>query len=919
MKKHWVIIISLFFLVSYRGMHAQTSITIGEGDTTTYDVPLNATSSASWSAALYLQQEINLSGTISHIAFLLENTVINSIRNNQKVFMMHTSDTSFTDGTKPDTSVMTKVFDGNMNWTGSGWYTLYLPTPFEYNNSDNLIIYWENLHGVFSFGNFPYFTSTITSNNSVKFASSSFASELPGDGENGNNRPNTRLTFDTDALFISSITLTQNERYLLPGDLNKPIINILIDVEGTEGAIYIDGFWLTTNGTTNLEDIDAISVYYTSNSNIFSSDVQFSTSVLPYETVLISDSQPLSTGNNNFWVAYDVNASAAAGNHLDAGCTAIYAGGQMYGLELSEPPGYREITLPIDDNITVGPGGSYEDLSSVINIINDIGLDNDLTIIISGSSTLTGSVSLNGWGSDNTFTMTVPSGSNTHATVTSESPIEFNDVNNLVLDGRDQLLTFINTSASSPVLNLNNVSTTTVSSVRFFGSNQTNTHTTTVSSVGLFGGNQTSIHSSGNYPGLIYASGDIHNLVITGCAIGGLPGAGNPAVGIVMGTQGQSFDVLQNAIVMNSINADQLGILVSPSAISTTVQSNGIYASEIVPYGWTGIYDYGLSTFIDGNTIILPKNIQNESSNFGIRQNRVILSKVYNNFIYGNVNNTSSPFSLLAIVNDLEELSDTVAYKFNTIYFTGTASGATIYGISADHIGHMDFSGNIVSNHISGTNEIGAISIQDTSISLNLDHNNYDLLTGTSIGTITYLTSTVSFSELAQWQSFSGQDANSTVGMVPYTTPGAPELTIPPGAELTDFSHLLVTRDTDVLTDITGEERNDPTFKGAFDPHLIANTIEYEVITPKAYALYQNYPNPFNPITSIKYDIAQRGRTVLLIYNVIGQKVKTVDLGYKEIGSYTYHLDMSTFASGLYFYQLKSGQISNIKKMLLLK
>jgi hypothetical protein len=933
MKKCMVIGISLFFLISSHHINAQTYITIGEGDTTTYDVPVNGTAATGWSAALYLQEEINLAGPITHIAFYLEDAVINSPRLNQKIYMMHTSDTSFIDGTRPDTAGMTLVLDRGILWTGSGWYTLYLTTPFEYNNSDNLIIYWENLHGTFSFGNFPYFKSTITSNNSIKFAHSSMGSVLPGNGENGDNRPNTRLTIDNDALTISSAYLIQNEGFLLPGDFNKPIINIRINVDGTEGAVYIDSLEITTNGTTTLDDIDAIAVYYTGTSDVFSTDVQFGTGAQASSTLTIAGSQPLVTGVNNFWVSYYVASLASAGNHLDAGCIAIYAGGMMFVPEPTEPYGYREITLPLSNNVTVGAGGDYEDLSSIFDVINDIGLDNDLTVIISGSSTLSGTVFLDGWGSDNTFTMTVPSESNTCATLTVESGFEFNDIYNLVIDGGDQL-SFINNDPNSPVFNINNVSTT------------------TVEGIGIYGANQTSIHSSGDIPGLIFVGGNINNLIISGCAIGGIPDAGNlavgivlgtqsqnfdnlqnsnilnditadnlgiPAVGIVLGTQSQNFDNLRNSIIMNDITADNLAIFISPSAITATVQSNYIHAPEIVPYGWTGIYDYGLSTLIDANTIILPRNLQNESSAIGIRQYKTTNSKIYNNFIYANMNNTETPFSLSGIFNYIENISDMIEYKFNTIFFTGTASGATVYGISTDNLGHIDFSGNIISNYISGTNEIGALSINDTSISLNMDYNNYDLISGASIGTIKYLTYTVSFSDLTQWQNYSGQDANSTVGPVPYTEQGSPALTIPPDAVLSEFAHLQVSRDSDVMSDITGEERDDPTFKGAFDPHVILNTIVSEDIKPNRYVLYQNFPNPFNPVTSIKYEIARRGVTELNIYNVIGQKVKTINLGYKDIGSYTYYLDMSEYASGLYMYQLKSGQISKVKKMLLLK
>jgi len=71
MKKHLITTSSLLFLVLYSALNAQTYITIGEGDTTTYDVPVNGSASTGWAAALYQQEEIDLAGTISHIAFLI--------------------------------------------------------------------------------------------------------------------------------------------------------------------------------------------------------------------------------------------------------------------------------------------------------------------------------------------------------------------------------------------------------------------------------------------------------------------------------------------------------------------------------------------------------------------------------------------------------------------------------------------------------------------------------------------------------------------------------------------------------------------------------------------------------------------------------------------------------------------------------
>jgi hypothetical protein len=88
---------------------------------------------------------------------------------------------------------------------------------------------------------------------------------------------------------------------------------------------------------------------------------------------------------------------------------------------------------------------------------------------------------------------------------------------------------------------------------------------------------------------------------------------------------------------------------------------------------------------------------------------------------------------------------------------------------------------------------------------------------------------------------------------------------------------------------------------------------------PTVFALRQNYPNPFNPTTQIAYDLPQRSRVDLGVFNVLGQRVAT--LVNAEQGAGTYHAtwDGTDAVSGIYFFRLTADNYVSTKKMVLLK
>jgi hypothetical protein len=93
---------------------------------------------------------------------------------------------------------------------------------------------------------------------------------------------------------------------------------------------------------------------------------------------------------------------------------------------------------------------------------------------------------------------------------------------------------------------------------------------------------------------------------------------------------------------------------------------------------------------------------------------------------------------------------------------------------------------------------------------------------------------------------------------------------------------------------------------------------------PTTFELATNYPNPFNPSTTINYSVPQTSDVSLVIYNILGKKVRTLINNTLNRGNYNVVWDGKDdngymVSSGIYFYSLNAGNISLVKKMILMK
>jgi len=97
-----------------------------------------------------------------------------------------------------------------------------------------------------------------------------------------------------------------------------------------------------------------------------------------------------------------------------------------------------------------------------------------------------------------------------------------------------------------------------------------------------------------------------------------------------------------------------------------------------------------------------------------------------------------------------------------------------------------------------------------------------------------------------------------------------------------------------------------------------------QTITPEKFHLNQNYPNPFNPSTTISYQLAASGNVEIVVYNSIGQRVKTLVSKDQSAGGFSVSWDGTDnngkmVSSGVYIYQLRAGDNTISKKMMLLR
>ena len=103
-----------------------------------------------------------------------------------------------------------------------------------------------------------------------------------------------------------------------------------------------------------------------------------------------------------------------------------------------------------------------------------------------------------------------------------------------------------------------------------------------------------------------------------------------------------------------------------------------------------------------------------------------------------------------------------------------------------------------------------------------------------------------------------------------------------------------------------------------------AEPLQKDAALPDRFSVDQNFPNPFNPSTTINFYLPSASQVRVEVLNIMGQLVKT--LADESLGAGPHSVEWNAtddaggkVASGIYFYRVTAGNMTETKKMLLMK
>ncbi len=216
-----------------------------------------------------------------------------------------------------------------------------------------------------------------------------------------------------------STFITRIDSVVAPGVTNAVILRVNVAVKGNTGTPVFNKLSLNTTGTTTNADILNANVYYTGGTNVFSTTTPFgTTAVSPSGSFDVTGTQNLASGNNYFWVTFDVSGSASITNILSANVDSLNIDGNKYtttnplgsGRTVSGNMVFNSVTASHAD-LTKIPSPSTN--SQIMRIVIDMGTGlpvnlTDLNLNANGTTDTSNIRNIKVWytGSSSTFATT---------------------------------------------------------------------------------------------------------------------------------------------------------------------------------------------------------------------------------------------------------------------------------------------------------------------------------------------------------------------------------------------------------------------------------------------------------------------------------------------------------------------------------
>ncbi|MDF1865082.1 MAG: exo-alpha-sialidase [Saprospiraceae bacterium] len=150
--------------------------------------------------------------------------------------------------------------------------------------------------------------------------------------------PNSPMEFASASVIQRNIPVGQGEK-------NEGVVAVNVQTVGNLDPIDLTKIDFSINGTTSLNDIEQIQIYYTGGTERFSPDALFGSASPANGLISVAGTQTLNQGNNFFWLAYDLIENAVEGNVIDGEVISVEVNGVEEELSIPSVVGSRLILL----------------------------------------------------------------------------------------------------------------------------------------------------------------------------------------------------------------------------------------------------------------------------------------------------------------------------------------------------------------------------------------------------------------------------------------------------------------------------------------------------------------------------------------------------------------------------------------------
>jgi hypothetical protein len=615
----------------------------------------------------------------------------------QRIYLKHTTETTFPTTAAPSNAGMTLVFQGDITWT-EGWFTINLTTPFAYNGTDNLMILLENYDGDYVTG-YPTFRYTSTSSN--------YRSKYKGkDGSYPTTDAGTRTYYRPNIKFTSAP---------LPDD------GALLGITNPSGPIPV--------GNNPV----AVTFQNQGNNNITSATIDWDVSGTPGTPYTFNGnlapgaSVELILGTANFIAGNNIVNAEVAG--VNGGADGYAGNNNVTGTFLGKPA--------MSGNYTIGTGGDYANFNAAVAALNASALAGPVVFNVF-AGTYNEYVSLSAianTSATNTVTFQSVTGVNTSVVLTSTASSTVNYT--VRFDGADYV------RFKDMTIETDAAGTTYGRVVVFQNSSDYNSvENCILNGVAVPNG------SSSNIAVVYGTNPNTYNKVINNVINNGSAG--------VYFTGSSSSSLTGSQIIGNTINGPTYYGVYGSYMDDGTVSGNSIVISNN-PYSTTyGIYMY----YPDGNVDISGNDINvqaGSTSGYGIYCYYGVGSvtpgiTLFNNAVILTGAPTTNAWGIGLNVANARVYHNTVSHQVST--------GTTSAGLYINSTSAIYNTGEFVNNLISCFSGAPAVNITSGAVTNGaatlLNYNN--LYTN---GSILGLYGATNCADLAAWKTATGQEANS--------------------------------------------------------------------------------------------------------------------------------------------------------------